>query len=424
MVPPSRSFSFLALSLGVFFLFSGLAEASPLLSAVGQAASGQAAAPRNSVGGRLTAPDQQPGTGLPTEAEGRQAITAQEAVALLTNSAEQGQPEAMMSLASFYEQGLGVARNHSEALEWYQKAAEKNLPAGFYQLGLAYEAGKGVTANRDAAVTYFQKAADLKVAEAAYKLAALAMAGPAAKSDDQKALDYLRKAGVSGPRGQETLGTFYENGVGVIPNYSTAFNWYQKAAAGGLATAYFRLGTCYEIGFGTAADPQAALANFQKAADLKLAAAAYKLAALYLGGALTPPDQKKAFQYLQGAANNGHALAANELGVVYLQGLLEQPVDTDKALDSFLKGADLGNTEAMKNIAVVFKNGLGRKPDAAQALKWYTIARKAGYQAEGLEELINEIKKPLTPARIKESEAEADKWLAAFEAERPAPAQN
>ena len=148
--------------------------------------------------------------------------------------------------------------------------------------------------------------------------------------------------------------------------------------------------------------------------------AAYKLAAIYLGGALTPPDSQKAVEYLQIALANGHAVAANELGVIYLQGMLGQPLDNDKAMEMFLKSAELGNTEAMKNIAVMYKNGLGRKQDPAQALEWYLIAQKSGYQAEGLAGLIEEIKAPLKEEEIQAGEVAAEKWLAEAGAKRAA----
>ncbi len=358
----------------------------------------------------------------PAAAGGQRTVSAQEAFALVSQEAGKGQAEAMQALASMYDQGLGTARNHTKALEWYQKAAAANLPAAVYQIGLAYEIGRGVTASRDKAMEYFQKAVTLKVPEASYKLASMAMAGVPPKPNEKQALEELKAAGLNNAKAMEALGNFYENGVGLAPNFTQAFNWYQKAADAGLAEAYFRVGTCYEVGLGTPVDPQKAVANFQKASDMKMAGAAYKLAGMYMAGSFVKADTKKALDYMVIAANNGHGAAANELGVVHLQGMLDQPVNIDEALKMFNRSADLGNIEAMKNIAVFYKNGVGgRKPDPAQSLKWYIIAQKAGYQADGLEGLMGEIKKELKPDQIKKSEAEADKWIADFTAKRQAP---
>jgi len=178
----------------------------------------------------------------------------------------------------------------------------------------------------------------------------------------------------------------------------------------------FRLGTCYELGLGVPVDGRQAVVSFEKAAKKKMASASYKLAGLYMAGVLVKGDPSKAMEYMHSAANDGHAAAANEMGVIYLQGLLEQPVDTDKALEMFIKSADMGDTEAMKNIAVIYRSGLGRKADAGKALQWYIIAQKAGYQAEGTQILIDDLKKTMKADQIKNSEDEAEKWITAFTA--------
>jgi TPR repeat protein len=266
----------------------------------------------------------------------------------------------------------------------------------------------------------------LKVPEASYKLASLAMAGAPVQADSPKALEYLAGTGVSGPKALVALGNLYENGVGLAPNYTQAFNWYKTAAEGDLPEAIFRVGTCYEIGLGTPADPKAALAAFEKLAGQKMAAASYKLAGLYIAGELVPVDHPKALGYMHEAADNGHSGSANEMGVIYLKGVLGQTVDMDKALEMFVKAADLGNNEAMQNIAVRYNSGLGRPADPVKALQWYLIAQMAGFQFDSIGEVVAELKKKMKPDQVKKSEEEAEKWVAGFNArkETSAPVQN
>lgn len=346
-------------------------------------------------------------------------VTPQEAFTLLSKAAGEGQPQAMNSLGTLYEQGLGVARNYSRALEWYQKAANAGLPVGFHQVGLAYEQGKGVPANRDEAIKNFQKAAQMKLEESGYRLAALALAGTG-QSDDAKAVEYLAAMGRTPAEAMELAGTYYENGTGVAVNYSKAFQWYKKAAEAGLPGAHYRLGVCYELGLGVSADPKAAVAAFQKASDLKLPDASYKLASIYLEGVLATADNKKAIEYMTKATDSGHHLAANQLGVIYLDGLLGQAKDPEKALTMFKKSSSLGNPEAMKNVAVIYRNGIGRKADPAEALKWYLIAKKSGYEAEGFSGIIDELSKSLKAADVKKAEEAADKWIAESASKEPA----
>lgn len=214
----------------------------------------------------------------------------------------------------------------------------------------------------------------------------------------------------------EALGTFYENGQGVPQNFSRAFNWYTKAAEAGLGEGFFRQGQCYEFGLGVPASYKDAAASFQKAADLKVGAADFKLAAMNMAGLTGQPDVKKAMEHLNKSMANCYAEAANELGIIYLDGRLDQPKDQDKAMELFLKGADLGNATAMKNVAVMYRNGIGRKADQAQALKWYLIAGAAGYNQDGYEQVIEEARKDLKPEEIKKSEEEAQKWVTDFTA--------
>lgn len=345
---------------------------------------------------------------------GQKSISGKEAFDMVAKEAEKGDLQAMFALATLYEQGIGTPRNYTKAVDWHHKAAVSNHPPSIYQLGLAYELGKGVTANRATALNNFKKAAELNVPEAFYKMASIAMAGTAPKPDEKKALEHLKGAGVTGGRALEALGNFYENGVGLTPNYTQALAYYKKAAEAGLLEAMFKVANCYETGIGTPVNPQEALAVYQKASDSGSAAAAYRLAEIYMSGELVGgTDQTRALQYMHAAVEKGHADAANELGVIYLQGLLGREADANLAADMFLKSAELGNPEAMKNMAVMFRNGIGRAPDAPRALRWYIIAQKAGYQPENIGQIISELKKELTPEVAAQCEAEADQWLKA-----------
>lgn len=351
-------------------------------------------------------------------------ISAKEAFAQVSKEAEKGNVEAMSALATLYEKGIGTPRNLTKAVDWHHKAAVANHPPSIYQLGLAYEIGKGVTANRDTAIKNFRRAAELKVPEAHYKLASLAMAGPAPKADDKKALEHLKNAGLTSGKALEAIGNFYENGVGLAPNYTEAFKWYQKAANSGLVDAMYRLGFCYETGIGTPVNPKEALATYQKAVDNKSGASAYKLAGMYMAGSLVPVDHALALKHMRVAVELGYSDAANELGVIYLQGLLGLEANSEQALQMFLKSAELGNAESMKNMAVIYRSGIGLASDPAKALTWYLIAQKSGYQPENIKQIIAELTQELKPEQLSASAAEAEQWFKARQEAAAGPANN
>lgn len=66
--------------------------------------------------------------------------------------------------AAQYELGLAhKVKNPEAALQWFSKAAEKGHAQAQYELGLAYRRGLGVAKNRSTAVRFFQRACDAGV---------------------------------------------------------------------------------------------------------------------------------------------------------------------------------------------------------------------------------------------------------------------
>ena len=64
---------------------------------------------------------------------------------------------------------------------------------------------------------------------------------------------------------QTYVGEIYEKGLGVPPDYPTAFAWYSRAAKQGNTRAQINLGHLYEQGLGVQRDPVAALNWYRKA---------------------------------------------------------------------------------------------------------------------------------------------------------------
>ena len=211
-----------------------------------------------------------------------------------------------------------------------------------------------------------------------------------------------------------TLGRFYEQGVGVARNYSSSLAWYEKAAKAGQPEGYYNLGVCYEVGMGAASDMGKAVQNYQKAAEMGLALAMYKLSSIYISGNGVAKDTAKGIVWLEKAADAGMAVAVNELGVISLSGLLGQKKDEKKALAMFIKGADLGNLESMKNIAVLYKDGLGVTADPAKAYSWYLIARRGGYSGDDLARVLGLLEGTLSAAAVERARKDAESWIENF----------
>ena len=61
----------------------------------------------------------------------------------------------MYSLGRMCSEGLGVTRDNSAALRWYEKAAEKGIDEAMLSLGWLYQNGCGCDVDGDKALEYY-----------------------------------------------------------------------------------------------------------------------------------------------------------------------------------------------------------------------------------------------------------------------------
>lgn len=216
------------------------------------------------------------------------------------------------------------------------------------------------------------------------------------------------------------LGTLYENGVGVRRNFTKAFEWYDKAAKAGSPEGYMRLGAAYEIGVGTPTDLEKAFLNYEKAAELKVPNGLYKLADMYINGLGVKQNQAWGVSLLERAQEAGHSGAANDLGLIRFEGLYGQEKDLAEAREMFMSAADLGNAEAMKNLGVLYREGLGMDADPTEAMKWYMLAFEAGFNQQGLLPVLQEFEQEMDKEDIEEARTRARAWVEEFEKRRQA----
>ncbi|MDL2207258.1 sel1 repeat family protein [Desulfovibrio sp. OttesenSCG-928-M16] len=215
------------------------------------------------------------------------------------------------------------------------------------------------------------------------------------------------------PQAMLTVGTLYEQGIGVPRNFTKALEWYTKAANAGDRDAWMSLGVCYEIGIGTTADPDKALAAYTRSASLGFHPAQYKLADMYLKGRGVARDESKGFDYLNKAAEGRESAAMFDMGVVLGDGLFGRKAEPEKARQWFTKAAEAGHAQSILSLADMLKNGQGGKANPEEALRWYLIGQKGGMSGEPLDAVIAELRDKLPVAKSREVEEAADAWIAA-----------
>ena len=213
----------------------------------------------------------------------------------------------------------------------------------------------------------------------------------------------------------DSLGYAYEFGIGTPLNIKEAMKYYEMAAKQNNAIGMTNLADLYiqenklkkakpllvkaaekEYGYAQyllamnffdlySENNKEALHWLERAASNHEPEALYQLGVYYLEG--DEADLAKAINYFQRAAELNHADAALELSYIYDEGIsVEQ--DDDKALFFLKKAAELGNQEAIDELAAQAlvsraQNGEGNM-DAKEAEYWI---KKAGYTEEMLKEL-------------------------------------
>jgi len=307
----------------------------------------------------------------------------------------------------------------------------------FYEEGYDYFYGITRPVNRAKAVGYFLEAGKLENADALFFLSihqqnndnlkeatqaakrSLELGNEAAKiklgeiQEDEKLMkegfNALKKKVDSGDiHYANSLGHAYEFGIGTPLNIKEAMKYYEMAAKQNNAIGMTNLADLYiqenklkkakpllvkaaEKEYGYAQyllamnffyykheNNKEALHWLERAAGNDEPHALYQLG-LYYG---EKADLAKSIQYYQRAAELNYGDALLELYYIYGEGIgVEQ--DDDKALFFLKKVAELGNQEAIEELAAMALSGQGNM-DAKEAEYWI---KKAGYTEEMLKEL-------------------------------------
>ena len=312
----------------------------------------------------------------------------------------------------------------------------------FYEEGYDYFYGISYPVNRTLAVKYFQEAGKLKNADALFFLSihqqnngnlkeatqaakrSIELGNEAAKiklgeiQEDEKLMkegfNALKKKVDSGDMHYaNSLGYAYEFGIGTSLSIKEATKYYEMSAKQNNAIGMTNLADLYiqenklkkakpllvkaaekEYGYAQyllamnffdlySENNKEALFWLEKAVNNDEPEALFQLGVYYSEG----DDLAKAIKYYQRAAELNHADAALELSYIYDEGATVEQ-DEDKALFFLRKAAELGNQEAIEELAAQalvsrYQNGLGNM-DAKEAEYWI---KKAGYTKEMLKEL-------------------------------------
>lgn len=123
------------------------------------------------------------------------------AIPLLVDASELGYADASLYLGWCYENGKGVAKNVTEAFDWYLKAVKQGSIAAEYYVGFCYYEGIGVNKNLDEAIKHWRIGAEKNNEHAQYCLGICYYNGEGVTKDVVKAKEWFEKAASQGNEG-------------------------------------------------------------------------------------------------------------------------------------------------------------------------------------------------------------------------------
>jgi localization factor PodJL len=152
----------------------------------------------------------------------------------LVSLASRGNADAQLLLGLEYLDGMGAAKNESEAAHWISRSAAHGNAVAQFWLATLYANGRGVKVDTAAAMHWYEEAAMQGNRKAMHQLAVSYAEGCGASRNYAEAARWFSRAASLGYVDSAfNLGVLYERGLGMPQSLLDAYKWYSIAAAMG-----------------------------------------------------------------------------------------------------------------------------------------------------------------------------------------------
>jgi hypothetical protein len=272
---------------------------------------------------------------------------------LMERAAASGDVEALNSLATFVERGVGGEPNPKAALKLFERAAERGSVGAKLNLGLRLTASERV-------------------------------------EDQQRAVEWLTDVRNNPPDpavSEETrsfasagLGVAFLLGRGVLADVARGVDYLEEADARGGADerTLFLLGRAYQRGWDVREpDPQRAVGYFSRAAALGHAEAAWQMGLAHLRGQGAERSDALAYDWFVRAGEAGDVRGDVSAAVLLSQGrgVVEDDALARRRLE---RAAERGSPHALRGLGEMLLSGEGGARDEARGLAFVMLAESAG----------------------------------------------
>lgn len=161
-------------------------------------------------------------------------------------------------------------------------------------------------------------------------------------------------------------------------DYTTALNWYLKAAEKGSEDAMWAIASMYGKGEGVDQSPSEAARWYNRLAEKSSPRGQYLVAENFEYGHDVDRNYNQAARWYYRAAERGHSDAQCKIGVCYLEGRGVARKDYAEALKWLKLSAAQGNSSAEYYMGEMYENGYGVPKDKEEAIRWYRLAAGKG----------------------------------------------
>jgi TPR repeat protein len=195
------------------------------------------------------------------------------------------------------------------------------------------------------------------------------------------------------------LGYLYQNGKGTPVNYDKAFNLYSTSVELGNSYAMINLGHMYNKGQGRESDHKMALKWYLASAEKHNSHGMYELAVMRQ----RLEDWTDALRIYKQSCDLGNSNAMVNLGILYQYGNSTIEKNEKLAVEYFNKSVNLGNAYAMNLLAHIYKDGNKVcKVDYNKSYELFKQSIEYGNDSaiQNLSELFLKSKDPRIPQRV------------------------
>ena len=182
------------------------------------------------------------------------------------------------------------------------------------------------------------------------------------------------------------IGKMHCYGLGTQQDYEKAFEWFLKSAQECNKFAQYSLGNLYYYGNGTDKDLSQAFHWYMKSAEQGQPYASYSVAKMYDKGEYVSQSEENVQRYYKNALSGFLELESKnqtddnlfyKMGTMYKNGL-GTDIDMDKAINYFMRSAELNNTNAKRTLALEYISGKHLELDIEKGLEMLTVCADRG----------------------------------------------